>query len=87
VTNDPQRHQNGPRRKNGGVRASFWEALGLPEPRYAPCDDPPEVDEDELRLLVRRYLSDERTEEVLRLVYTYKNWREAYDRILVEEVS
>jgi hypothetical protein len=86
VTNEPQRDEDGPLDEGFGVDPPFWEALDLPEPEYAECDDPPAVDEDDLRRLLHRRLSDERAQDVLRLVYTFKNWREAYDRITLEEV-
>ena len=65
----------------------FWEALGLPEPRYEATDDGPEVDEDELRRLVRLHVGDDRAQELFRLVYTYKSWRAAYDRIARDELD
>lgn len=83
---DSKRYTDAQRRAD----PAFWQVLGLPEPRYTESGDPPEVDEldqDELRRLVRGYVSEERAREVLRLVYTYKNWREAYDRIVGEEVD
>lgn len=66
---------------------AFWQAFGLPEPRYADYDDPPEVDEDELLRLIRGYVSEERARQILELVYTYKNWREAYDRVVDVEAD
>lgn len=64
---------------------SFWESIGLPEPTWIDCDDPPEVDVESIRLLVRKQLSERSERMTYRLIYTYKNWYEAFKRIVGEE--
>lgn len=64
---------------------SFWEAIGLPEPKWIECDDPPAVDFESIQLLVRKQLSERSSRMTYRLIYTYKNWYEAFKQIVGEE--
>lgn len=66
---------------------SFWEAIGLPEPSFIECENPPEVEHDLLRRLVRKELSERSVRMTYRLVFSYKNWFEAFKQVVGEEAS
>ena len=93
--NEAHRRMNDNRKRNAqrspsadiAQEPNFWEAMGLPAPRYEATEGGPDVDDDELRRLVRQHVGDDRADELFRLVYTYKAWREAYDRIAREELD
>jgi hypothetical protein len=67
-----------PGRKKPGSRQ-----FTIPEPDAD--SQPPPVDDELLRALVRQELNPDETRQVFRLVHWFSQWREAHARILIEE--